>query len=103
MFLQQCFLTALYLQCIEQMKEEILDAEKDKEKYIQEAKWMTEGKQSLFSESFDNHLAILKYSALSVMIQDQSCVFSIPRESNRHLDYRYAAYWGTRKQAKYTN
>lgn len=69
-----------------------MDAEKDKEKYIQEAKWMTEGKQSLFSESFDNHLAILKYSALSVMIQDQSCVFSIPRESNRHLDYRYAAY-----------
>jgi len=60
MFFQQCFLTTLYLQCIEQMKEEILDAEKDKEKYMQEAKWMTEGKQSLFSESFDKHLAILK-------------------------------------------
>lgn len=82
----------MYLQCIEQMKEEKLDAEKDKEKYMKEAKWMTEGKQSLFSEYFDNHLAILKYCALSIMIQDQSCVFSVPRESNRHLDRRYAAY-----------
>lgn len=53
---QQCFLTALYLQYIEQMREEILDAEKDKERYMQEARWMTEETHSLFSESFGSHL-----------------------------------------------
>ncbi|XP_067222996.1 coiled-coil domain-containing protein 175 [Chanodichthys erythropterus] len=39
---------------IEQMREEILDAEKDKERYMQEAKWMTEETQSLFKCLIDS-------------------------------------------------
>ncbi len=36
------------------MKEDLLDAKKDKEKYMQEAEWMNEEVQALFSESFDS-------------------------------------------------
>ncbi|KAK9959585.1 hypothetical protein ABG768_009699 [Culter alburnus] len=39
---------------IEQMREEILDAEKDKERYMQEARWMTEETQSLFKCLIDS-------------------------------------------------
>ncbi|KAL1257608.1 hypothetical protein QQF64_010852 [Cirrhinus molitorella] len=38
---------------IEQMKEEILDSKKDKEKYTQEAKWMNKEVQSLFKTLTD--------------------------------------------------
>lgn len=49
------FSTANYFQQrSEQMKEEILDTKKDKEKYMHEVEWMNEEVQSLFSESFVN-------------------------------------------------
>lgn len=56
------FSTANYFQQrSEQMKEEILDTKKDKEKYMHEVEWMNEEVQSLFSESFVNQwLNILK-------------------------------------------
>ncbi|XP_043119569.1 golgin subfamily A member 6-like protein 22 [Puntigrus tetrazona] len=39
--------------CIEQLKEEILDAKKEKETYMQEAEWMNEEVQSLFKTLTD--------------------------------------------------
>lgn len=51
--LLEMFSSVVFFQRIEQMKEEILDAKKDQEKYMQEAEWMNEEVQSLFSESFD--------------------------------------------------
>ncbi|KAG1924560.1 uncharacterized protein LOC120464924 [Pimephales promelas] len=62
--------------CIEQMKEEILDAEKDKEKYMQEAKWMTEGKQSLFKSLIDTWTTDMLLTEESAD-QDQKIVESI--------------------------
>lgn len=55
MFPQQCFLIVLFLKCIERMKEEISDAQKDKEQYTQEEEWMREQAPSLFSESVLNY------------------------------------------------
>ncbi|KAK7142644.1 hypothetical protein R3I94_012104 [Phoxinus phoxinus] len=61
---------------IEQMKEEILDAEKDKEKYTQEAKWMAEGKQSLFKSLIDTWTTDMLLTEESAD-QDQKIVESI--------------------------
>lgn len=60
MFTQQSSVIVLLLQCIEQMKEEISDAQKDKEQYTREAEWMREQAPSLFSESVVNHFEALQ-------------------------------------------
>ncbi|XP_048046605.1 golgin subfamily A member 6-like protein 22 [Megalobrama amblycephala] len=61
---------------IEQMREEILDAEKDKERYMQEAKWMTEETQSLFKcliDSWTTDMVLTEESA----DQDQKIVENV--------------------------
>ncbi|ROJ78771.1 Coiled-coil domain-containing protein 175 [Anabarilius grahami] len=61
---------------IEQMREEILDAGKDKERYMQEAKWMTEETQSLFKcliDSWTTDMVLTEESA----DQDQKIVENI--------------------------
>ncbi|XP_073683284.1 coiled-coil domain-containing protein 175 [Garra rufa] len=61
---------------IEQMKEEILDAKKDKEKYTQESKWMNEEVQSLFktlTDTWNMDVLLTEESAY----QDQKIVENI--------------------------
>ncbi|XP_016423052.1 myosin-11 [Sinocyclocheilus rhinocerous] len=61
---------------IEQMKEEILDAKKDKEKYMQEVEWMNEEVQSLFktlTDTWNSNMLLNEKSAN----QDQKIVEDI--------------------------
>ncbi|XP_005158711.1 coiled-coil domain-containing protein 175 isoform X1 [Danio rerio] len=62
--------------CIELMKEEIMAAKKDKEKYIQEAEWMNEEVQSIFKSLIDTWTTDVLFTEESAD-QDQKIVEDI--------------------------
>ncbi|KAA0710937.1 hypothetical protein E1301_Tti002955 [Triplophysa tibetana] len=63
--------TVLLEQCIEQMKEEISDAQKDKEQYTQEAEWMREQAPSLFKSLIDAWTADMVLTKESVDMEQK--------------------------------